>query len=233
MRIREIMITKEKKLMEDRVSEKMMDDETLPDDYSKEEFFEDLRSILEKELGDSKRSFIEAKHLMSIYGEEEGVNYEEFMNNVVPKAIKFLKIDDSFSLSEISSVKSLEERLKQGLDYFRDPLFSYYYDVEHEGKLLRELNKKLYNDVYKPYGLNFRHFITKTELKLKNGNIPVQNIEKVTTDLIKIYINDKNLNYYDFFNSFLPKVIEYLKKSNKNTLSGIKSREEFEKIVNK
>lgn len=232
MRIRDIMFTKEKKLIEDRVSEKMLNDETLPDDYSKEEFFEDLRSILEKELGDPKRSFIETKHLMSIYGEEENVSYEEFINDVVPKAIKFLKIDDSFSLSEVSSIKSLEERIKQGLDYFRDPLFSYYYNVEPEGKLLKELNRKLYNDMYKPYGLNFKHFITRTELKLKNGNIPVRNIEKITTDLIKIYINDRNLNYYDFFNSFLPKIIEYL-KSNNNTLPKIKSKEEFEKIINK
>lgn len=225
MKIRDIFV-REKKLMESRVDEKMMNDETIPDDYSKEEFFEDLLSILKKELKDSSRAFKETKHLMDIYGEEENISYEEFMNEIVPKAIKFLKIDDSFSLSEVPSVEDLEERLKQGLNYYNDPLFSFYYNIE-SGKLLKDLNKKLYNDVYKPYGLNFKHFIVKTESKLKNNDVSPSRVKKETVNLIKIYINDKDLNYYDYFNDFLPKVLEYLKTN--NTLDGIESVKEFER----
>lgn len=218
--------------LRERVEDKLYSEKDLSNKNIDYDFLEDRieTELVKRGITEKKRLEDETKKILYIYAEDDSVKYNDIFNKVVPLAAKYLSMQPHFTLSNIDSLETLVEKVREGLNVYKDrkSFYGHYVDLPPgEGKLLLELDKKLHNDPFKPHGIKFTHFI----IKLEDALGEPLNVSEAG-NLINIYTKDARLNYDNFFNKFVPEAKKYLSLKNK-TLENFNSYEDFKKDYKK
>lgn len=215
------------------VNEKLYKDSTAPKDYDYELLFDRIYTELKKNniTSDTDKLESETGNIISLYAEDNKLNFSDLFNKVIPIAIDYLKKEDHYTLGGVTDYESLEDLVKYSKQRYtdRNSFYGYYVDILPSGKLLVDLDKKIYRDKSATRGVNFMHFIVKLEdsLNLENQD---RNKEE-SANLIKLYLADNNVDYYNFFNKVVPMAREYLTKNENNTLKNIKSLSDLKRLI--